>query len=211
VTLIPLRKTPDGIPLIPAGADKFPGCRARFSELSGKLIGTPKSALLLLFFLRNSTKPGLVSAISRVFLQEPTRAARGLMHIRDYEDVDRLTLERIHADTGYDYKFQNLENPLVLTKKVVVDDNGNVIGICYTKLQAETFLTLDPILTSGQKVSAITALDAEVSGESWEKGLDEQVCYLPPGVEEHFSKRLKQCGWLPGRPEWKLWTKDLTT
>lgn len=131
------------------------------------------------------------------------------MHIRDYEEADLPALERIHVETGYDYKFQDMESPLVLSKKVLIDDEGRVLGIYYSKLQAEVYLTLDPNLGTEQKVDVIAALDHEVSVEGYEKGLDQHVCYLPPGVESHFKKRLKNMGWSPGRPDWKLWVKDL--
>jgi hypothetical protein len=131
------------------------------------------------------------------------------MHVRDYEEADLPDLERIHSEMGFDYKMQNMESPLVLTRKVILNDDGRIIGACYTVVQVEACLLLDPELGPAEKVDAITEVDAEVSSDSYAKGLDQQVAYLPPGVEERFQKRLKQMGWEPGRPEWKLWVKDL--
>jgi hypothetical protein len=132
------------------------------------------------------------------------------MSVRDYNpDTDKADLERIHSEMGFDYRMPDLEQPLCLTKKVCLDENGRVIGACYTVLQAESYLLLDTDLSPAEKVAAIAEVDRAVTDDSYDKGINQLVAYLPPGVEEIFQRRLLQQGWLPGRPEWKLWTKEL--
>ena len=132
------------------------------------------------------------------------------MIVRDYEPSDLKALTQIHNNMGFDSKLQDLEAPLILTKKVVTDANGTVIGACYTKLQAETYLLLDPALSPADKVDVIHRVDDEVANESYGKGLDQLVAYLPPGIETKFHKRLRQLGWSPARDDWKPWSKELT-
>jgi hypothetical protein len=132
------------------------------------------------------------------------------MSVRDVSLEDIPALKQIHEEMGFDYKMPDLSSPLVLTKKAITDASGKIIGACYTLLQAETYLLLDPELSPSEKVAAITEVDREVAGESYEKGLNSLVCYLPPGVEEKFQKRLLACGWLPARKDWVTWFKDLT-
>lgn len=131
------------------------------------------------------------------------------MYVRDFTEADLPDLERLHSENGFDYKMPSLDSPLVLTKKVVFSDDGRIIGACYTKVQAETFLLLDTDLDPSGKVAAINAMDAPVIVESQEQGLDQLVAYLPPGIEERFEKRLRLLGWSPMRENWKPWSLDL--
>ena len=131
------------------------------------------------------------------------------MFVRDYQTSDLPALEEIHNATGFDYKLPSLDSPLVLSKKVALDDRGTVIGTLYIKLQGEAFLSLDPHLDPQQKMETIHALNDPVVAECYSLGLDQLVASLPPGIEEVFQKRLKLLGWEPTRENWKPWSKDL--
>lgn len=131
------------------------------------------------------------------------------MIVRDYEEADLPDLERMHEDNGFDYLMPDLTNPLVITKKVVLNDEGQIIGAAYTRIQAETFLLLDTSLDASGKVEAINAVDAPLVADSQEQGLDQLVAYLPPKLEDRFNKRLKLLGWSPARDGWKPWSLDI--
>jgi hypothetical protein len=131
------------------------------------------------------------------------------MIVRDYCPEDKEALEDIHRTQGLDYKLSDLEAPLVIVKKVAVDEDGKIIGAIYGKLQLELALLLDQDLGPAGKMDVINALDGSVKDSAYEQGLDQQVAYLPPGIEEKFAKRLKLLGWQPMREGWKPWCFDL--
>jgi hypothetical protein len=129
------------------------------------------------------------------------------MIVRDYEDNDFESLKKIHIESGMDYEFPNLNDPLFFVKKVVLDDEGKVIGCCVLRLEAETYL-----MTSGtpkMKIKEIDALTPEVENEAWMKGLSNLKATMPNWMSDKFSKKLNKLGWIPAKEGWKSWYKLL--
>jgi hypothetical protein len=131
------------------------------------------------------------------------------MFCRDSDENDRLQLQAIHRASGMDYLFPDLDSPLFITRKVLIDDDGNIIGAAFLKVQAETYLMLDPTLGPRQKMDAINRLNPEVEREAWEKGLDTLVAYIPEDIDKKFDKRLLKLGWERVRAGWKTWFREL--
>lgn len=112
-----------------------------------------------------------------------------LVTIRDYKrgDVSDASL-----DLGI------LENPLFLVKKVCVDDQGRILGMCTLRLQAELQFRCVDTLTPESKVEVTAKLQPEVIQEGWAQGLDILVAYMPiaKGRTERFRcKRMREMGW----------------
>lgn len=125
------------------------------------------------------------------------------MEVRNYRPEDRCELERIHRESGLDYKFPDLDNPLFFVRKVL-ETNGRVHAALVLKVCAETYL----LLGEGKpqdRFLAMEALQGSVLTEAYQKGLDEIHAAIP---EIGFDKRLAQLGWEKDRPGWHLWTRS---
>ncbi len=129
--------------------------------------------------------------------------------IRDILPSDAPVIEHIHQEMGIDYKFPDLTNPLVLIKKIAVNDEGKVIGATICRLEAEVYLWLDTETPIEDKVEVMKELNSSITQEAWVKGLDTLTCKLPPGMEEKFQRRLKLMGWEADRPGWVGWGRRL--
>jgi hypothetical protein len=125
--------------------------------------------------------------------------------IRDLEDKDMQEIFSIHNEQGFEYALPEFSSPLVLVKKVRVE-NGRVVGAMFLRLTAEAFLLVEgsPI----QKARSIEELQPEVDREAFVKGLDEYVCVVPPEIAETFAPVLEKRGFEKLR-EWPLWQRSL--
>ena len=137
------------------------------------------------------------------------KTEHGIRTIRDAKTEDNEAIAALHEAMGLDYKMPNLESPLFLVQKVVECD-GKIIGCTALKLEAETYLWLDPKLTARQKVEAMTGMQEHVISEAWEQGLDTVVAWVPEQVESKFAKRLKAMGFSKDREGWHSWSRHTT-
>lgn len=125
--------------------------------------------------------------------------------IRDFGPGDVEQIKAIYNEQGFDYSMPNLSSPLVLVKKVREED-GRVVGACFLRLTAETFLVV-----SGSPVAkglTLKELEPEVLREAYEKGLSEIVCVVPPEISESFAPTLERLGWERAR-DWPMWQRNL--
>jgi hypothetical protein len=123
--------------------------------------------------------------------------------VRDATPADYEALKAMHARSGIDYAFPDLNDPLFFVKKVrVVDERINSALIL--KLCAETFLLLDEG-TPQDKMTAMRELQAEVLHAAAARGLSEIHASVP---SIGFDKRLTQLGWEKDRPGWNLWSRQ---
>ena len=123
--------------------------------------------------------------------------------IRDYKPEDSYELERIHRESGLDYRFPNLNNPLFFVRKVL-EINGKVHSALVLKGAAETYLFLGKDEPRARFL-AMETLQGSVLAEAYRNGMDEIHAAIP---EIGFDKRLMQLGWEKDRPGWTLWTRS---
>jgi hypothetical protein len=108
-----------------------------------------------------------------------------------------------------DYLFPDIDSPLFVVKQLCLDDNGKIIGAAYLKVQAETYLSLDPDLSPVQKMEVIDALNPAVEKKAWEMGLETLCAYIPEPISRKFTKRLRRLGWDKARDGWITWFREL--
>ena len=128
------------------------------------------------------------------------------MIIRDAKPEDSAAIERFHVSSGLDYKFPDLAHPLFFVRKVAERD-GAVIGACFLRIAAETYLWLRPSLAPREKQDAMLAMQPEVMAAAWRLGVDEVEARIPPEIEKKFHKRLTQLGWSKNRG-WSAWSRQ---
>lgn len=126
--------------------------------------------------------------------------------VRDAVPEDREAIAKIHAQMGLDYRLPDLEHPLFFVRKVITNDAGEVVGACFLRIQAETYLWLGDLSPRG-KLDAMLELQPAVLSEAYAKGIDDIEARLPETVERRFYKRLKQLGWVRNRPGWFPWSR----
>ena len=130
--------------------------------------------------------------------------------IRDYDNGDLKSLKRIHAESGFDYRFPDLDDPLFIVKKTVEEGGKPVQGIA-VKVEGTVYLWLAHDWgTPEERWQRMQELVEAAKLAAWEKGLDTLTCVVPPEIAESFEKRLEQIGMTADRP-WKRFSFDLTT
>ena len=128
--------------------------------------------------------------------------------VRDSILSDAEFIKEAHTASGMDYRLPDLESPLFFVRKTVEDTEGNVIGACYLRLTAETYLWLDPNLSPKGKIEAMSAMQPQVLASAWSLGLDDVEARIPEDIEKKFKKRLHQLGWSKDRSGWSPWSRS---
>ena len=127
--------------------------------------------------------------------------------IRDFEKHDEEILRKVHSDSGFDYIFPELTDPLFIVRKVA-DDGRTHQGIAL-KLEATVYLWLDHSWgTPEERWNVFRELTDAAKRAAWEKGLDTLTCVVPQEIAETFGKRLEEIGMEQDRP-WPKWSFDL--
>jgi hypothetical protein len=128
--------------------------------------------------------------------------------IRDMELKDVETLEAIHKQSGFDYLFPLLDDPLFVVKKVSEVDGRVVQGIA-AKIEVTMYLWLSHVDgTPEERWQWLQDLVEETKHAAWLKGLDTITCVVPPEIADSFEKRLKAIGMERDRP-WPKFSFDL--
>ena len=130
--------------------------------------------------------------------------------IRDLVPADLEDVRRIHETSGLDYSFPDILSPLFLVKKVLSID-GQVRVAIGGYLTSEAYLWADRSdwADPDQRWAAIQAVANAAIAEAKEKGLEEVVIWLPPGMDR-FGERLEiDLGFSKYRSSWKSYSKRL--
>ena len=129
--------------------------------------------------------------------------------IRDLENDDVETLKAIHRESGFDYGFPDLGDPLFLVKVVVEEDGKTVQGLAL-KLTASAYLWIDETWGSPlMRWHRLKNLVLEAKKQAWAKGLDELYAVIPPEIAKVFEPWLKMLGLSKDR-DWPKYSVDLT-
>src|SRR5437868_1063416 len=126
--------------------------------------------------------------------------------IRDLEPSDVAEVQRIHEASQIDYAFPNILSPLFLVKKVLsVDGHVRLCVAGYLTSECYLFIDKEDWADPEQKWLAIQEVANAAIAEAKEKGLEETVVWLPPGMDQ-FGKRLENLGFSKDRNSWKSYS-----
>jgi hypothetical protein len=129
--------------------------------------------------------------------------------IRDMQDADIEALREIHEQSGFDYLFPPLGDPLFLVKKVV-EDKGRIVQGIAAKVEVTMYLWVEHSAgTPEQRWRWLQDLVEETKLAAWQKGIDTITCVVPPEIAGSFEKRLEAIGMVRDR-EWPKFSFDLT-
>jgi len=129
------------------------------------------------------------------------------MRVRDADETDYPVIQEIHRQMGMDYSLPDLHSPLFFIKKVVENDEGKVVGACFLRISAETYLWLSPDSKPREKVDSMLQMQPAILGAAWDNGIDLIEARIPEETERRFRKRLKQLGWTQNREGWHPWSR----
>ena len=130
-----------------------------------------------------------------------------MIETRLLDDADIPTIVKFHESMGYDYRMPNLRHPLFVVK-MVAREGDEVVAACALKIQAETYLWVDPGASLTRRARAIIMLSRAIYTEAYRIGLDCLVAYLPPGLPVAFRRVMESIGWARARG-WEAWSKDI--
>jgi len=146
------------------------------------------------------------------------------MQVRAYEQRDLDALKRIHAGQGFEYAFPDLNNPLFVTKLVLVEEKAGrfaepcqdgapratggapaeereaeqgIVGAALLRVTAEAYLLLDAkVGTPRERWNWLLGLHAATERDAAARGLEDVHAWLPPEISAKFGKRLAKLGWI---------------
>jgi hypothetical protein len=119
-------------------------------------------------------------------------------------------LRAIHATQGFDYALPDLTNPLFVTKKILANGDGSIVGAALLRLTAEAYLLLDPRAgTPLERWHWLLALHDATARDAWRRGLEDVHAWLPPPIAKKFGKRLARLDWIRD-DAWTPYCKKLT-
>lgn len=138
------------------------------------------------------------------------------MRVREYQEGDLEELKRIHGAQGFSYAFPDLENPLFMTKLVLVEEDSGaeeagekIVGAALLRLTAEAYLLLDPKAgTPRERWGWLFGLHGVTEREAVRRGLEDVHAWLPPEIAGKFGRRLMKLGWVRD-DEWTPYCKRL--
>ena len=132
--------------------------------------------------------------------------------IRDYVASDFEAIKQIHENNRLDFNFPNINSPLFLINKVLVD--ADTVRASYAlRVVVESNLWIDKSnwTDSEGKWLAIRALDKEACDSARNFGLDGVQCFMPSSYKR-FGQRISGedgLGFVPDRPGWLGFSKHL--
>lgn len=115
-----------------------------------------------------------------------------MSRIREYTEADFAAVKRLHAGG---FEFPDLKHPLVLVKKVLVDDNERLRMAAFGRLHINAMLFVDrTYLTPDERLAAIAELQKDMIAQAATFGLD----IATTQAEGRFAERLRDMGWTRG-------------
>lgn len=130
-----------------------------------------------------------------------TGTEKECMKIRSYTDDDNPKVRAMHAAMGLDYRLPDLNSPMVPDCQVCEQD-GRVVAVAALKLEAETYLWVDPNAAPAEKWLAIRMLMKVLARNALAMGIEQMVSYVPACLKSRFIKRMLTLGWEKPRDGW---------
>lgn len=115
-----------------------------------------------------------------------------MSQIREYTAADLAAVKRLHKGG---FEFPDLTHPLVLVKKVLVDDADKVRMAAFGRLHINAMLFVDGrYKTPDERLAAIEELQKDMIAQAATFGLD----IATTQAEGRFAERLRDMGWTRG-------------
>lgn len=114
--------------------------------------------------------------------------------IRDFVADDLQRVREISEQRKYNFALPDMDNPLILARKVSTDENGIVRLAAFARMQVNAYLLVDGAWeTPGRRLDAIGPLQEAMTERCKYFGIDEASAQVSP----RFAQRLANFGWKP--------------
>ncbi|MBA0085987.1 MAG: hypothetical protein HRJ53_13395 [Acidobacteria bacterium Pan2503] len=114
--------------------------------------------------------------------------------IREYKPKDLEAIVRMVPNNS-GYKMPQIEHPLMLIKKVIVDDEDYPRMAGFGRLHINALMFVDHTWrTPPERLELVRRLQEATFDEGRERGLD----IVTTQVERRWGKRLEELGWIKG-------------
>jgi hypothetical protein len=174
---------------------------------------TPRRRLLGVARLARLRKQAQAAAQRRIMA---SRAVQGLginlpdrkaqMSCSDLTTAEIPVLAQMHQAQEWPYAFPDLEHEQFVTKRVLHDEDGGLVGCVVARKTVELFFIGNPQWrTPKWRMEALTMLHEDTRRELRERGYMDGHCWIPPQVR-NFGRRLKRMGW--SLNPWDCWSRE---
>lgn len=98
-------------------------------------------------------------------------------------------------------------NPLFVVKRVMEQDD-KIAMMCFLKVRSELYFFIDHnVGTPELRWQWLKEFTEDMKHEAWKKGLDQMTAFVPEDIDESFSKRLVDLGFI--RSKWVPYSLNL--
>lgn len=116
------------------------------------------------------------------------------MRVRDYLASDFDRVKDIYLQRKYEFELPDLDHPLILSRKVLVDSEDIVRLAAFARLQVNAYLLVDGKWeTPKMRLESMEKLQGAMIDRCKFFGVDEASAQ----VEPRFARRLKGLHWRP--------------
>lgn len=113
--------------------------------------------------------------------------------IRAFRRSDETVLRAIHEKAGYGFEFPDLKG--LIGKKVIVSEEGTVVGVVGAQKEAQIIGIFDPSWgTPGERMRVFASLHAPIAAILQKLGIREVYVACDPKFRA-FGRRLISFGW----------------
>jgi hypothetical protein len=114
--------------------------------------------------------------------------------IRDFEPKDWDKIKAIH-ESNANFPTPDYDSPVMLIKKTVTDDKGNILGSAFLHLTSEVGLILSNNLSNVTRARIISELFNQIYKEFCQTDLEDTHVFITPETDTHYADFLiKHCG-----------------
>jgi hypothetical protein len=116
--------------------------------------------------------------------------------LRPLEPDDQDTVECLHGESGFDFKFPSLDSPLIEAGCLILDAAGIPLAASVAKRAPEIVLAMRKDAHATVKLQALVQIHNFMRIEMATRGYHEANCFLPPSIEKNYGRHLRRIfGW----------------
>jgi len=116
--------------------------------------------------------------------------------IRPYKESDLKRVNELVQKTAKDWEMPSMDNPLLLTKLVLVDAGDTPVMGGFLRVTSEAYIVTDFEWESPAfRWMGFQKLHAAVIEDGITKGFEDTHAWISPSIEKSFGRRLRSLGW----------------
>ena len=115
------------------------------------------------------------------------------MMVRDYKSSDLPRLKELFASRGFEYTLPDFETGEFVVRRVITDDDGQIVNAVMGRKTVELFLLADGgWRTPRWRFEALRIIHEDVRSQLARLGYKDAHVWLPPTICKAFGRRLQK-------------------